>query len=190
MHKAELRKLYLTKRAALSDAAFSKKNRGIIENFLVFFDFSKITAIHCFLPIIKQHEIDTWPVIQTLYKQHIKIIVSKSNMQDSTMQHYLFEPWTKIVENKWGIPEPVTGTLFPVAQINMILLPLLTFDKHGHRVGYGKGFYDRFLPQCAPHTLKVGFSHFPPVSKISDVQSHDVSLDFCITPKKVWVFKA
>ena len=70
----------------------------------------------------------------------------------------------------------------------MVLVPLLCFDESGHRVGYGKGFYDRFLTKCRPDTQKVGLSYFPPVKEITDADSFDIRLDLCLTPEKVWRF--
>jgi len=69
-----------------------------------------------------------------------------------------------------------------------VLVPLLSFDKKGFRVGYGKGFYDRFLMQCKSDCIKIGLSYFDPIDVIDDADEFDVPLDFCITPQKVYVF--
>jgi 5-formyltetrahydrofolate cyclo-ligase len=87
-----------------------------------------------------------------------------------------------------GIPEPVQGELIPDEQIDLVFVPLLAFDKKGNRVGYGKGFYDRFLAQCRPNTQKMGLSFFCPIDEISDVDPWDVKLDSCICPDKIWTF--
>ena len=70
----------------------------------------------------------------------------------------------------------------------MVFVPLLVFDQHGHRVGYGKGYYDRFLDQCSESTLKVGLTFFDPVTKIEDIETHDISLDFALTPERIYAF--
>ena len=70
----------------------------------------------------------------------------------------------------------------------MIFVPLLAFDVAGHRTGYGKGFYDRFLAQCRPDVIKIGLSFFEAEGKISDVSTTDIVLDYCITPDKVYTF--
>jgi len=64
----------------------------------------------------------------------------------------------------------------------------MAFDLKGYRIGYGAGFYDRFLEQCRPGILKVGLSHFPPLDQLIDTNDHDMKLDFCITPYKVYKF--
>jgi len=67
-------------------------------------------------------------------------------------------------------------------------VPLLAVDKKGYRVGYGKGFYDKFLPSCKKECLKIGFSYFEPVDEITDKDQFDVPLELCITPHNIYVF--
>ena len=74
------------------------------------------------------------------------------------------------------------------AEIDLVFVPLLAFDKKGFRVGYGKGFYDKWLAGCRPDCIKVGFSYFEPVESIDDRHEFDVPLNLCITPHNVYVF--
>jgi 5-formyltetrahydrofolate cyclo-ligase len=69
-----------------------------------------------------------------------------------------------------------------------VLIPLLAFDRKGHRVGYGKGYYDRFLRTCRKDVVKIGFSYFDPVEKIEDASRYDVRLNYCITPNDIYRF--
>jgi 5-formyltetrahydrofolate cyclo-ligase len=90
--------------------------------------------------------------------------------------------------NSWGITEPESGELVSPKCLDMVLVPLLVFDKQGKRVGYGKGFYDRFLSQCRSNVLKVGLSYFKPIEKIGDADTYDIPLDICVTPDEIWYF--
>jgi 5-formyltetrahydrofolate cyclo-ligase len=101
------------------------------------------------------------------------------------MSSYILTPDTQIVENRWHIPEPMNALPFADADLNMILVPLICFDKQGDRVGYGKGCYDKFLA-CRSNLIKVGLSLFAPVEIINDAQPFDIKLDFCIMPQTVW----
>ena len=89
----------------------------------------------------------------------------------------------------WGILEPTeeTSVRLNPTDIDIIFIPLLAVDTQGHRVGYGKGFYDRFLKQCAPQARFVGLSFFEAENKIPS-DSHDIALDYCVTPKNTYTF--
>jgi 5-formyltetrahydrofolate cyclo-ligase len=87
--------------------------------------------------------------------------------------------------NEIGIPEPNHGKIIKTEQFDYVFVPLLAFDNSGQRVGYGKGFYDRFLKKCSAHCQFVGLSLFDESVEISDVNRNDVKLDYCITPNKI-----
>ncbi|MFM8832750.1 MAG: 5-formyltetrahydrofolate cyclo-ligase, partial [Cytophagales bacterium] len=78
--------------------------------------------------------------------------------------------------------EPANGNMVYTPDIDLVLVPLLAFDKEGHRVGYGKGYYDRFLKGCKSSCKKIGLSFFNAVEKISETTSLDFKLDDVIVP--------
>jgi len=191
MHKTALRKQFLKQRQQLPPAVFKEKNRLLAHNFVHAFDLKTIQYLHIYLPILKKNEINTWSIIEFIFQHypHITVLISKSNFKTCQMDNYVLTPHSMIAENKWGIPEPV-DTTNPIAhqKIEMIILPLLCFDKHGYRVGYGQGFYDRFLHQCRKSVVKIGLSLFEPIDDIVDKHNHDMKMDFCITPDSIWTF--
>ena len=71
----------------------------------------------------------------------------------------------------------------------MIFIPLVAYDLIGNRVGYGKGYYDRFLKSLNSNTLKIGLSLFEPVEEIIDINNYDISMDICVTPNSIYDFK-
>jgi 5-formyltetrahydrofolate cyclo-ligase len=95
---------------------------------------------------------------------------------------------TKFITNSYGIPEPTQGNEISPELIDMVIVPLLYFDKSGYRVGYGKGYYDRFLKKCRKDCLKIGFSYFPPAESIEDINEFDVPLDYGICPDAIHEF--
>ena len=106
------------------------------------------------------------------------------------LNHYLLTDNTKLKKSKWNIPEPIDGIEILPEKLDVVFVPLLAFDEMGNRVGYGKGFYDNFLADCRPETLKVGISLFAPIKKITDVFETDVPLDYCVTPEQNYSFVA
>ncbi|MES2731243.1 MAG: 5-formyltetrahydrofolate cyclo-ligase [Bacteroidota bacterium] len=195
MNKAALRKYYLTERKKLSEEQLSYDSQAICTGFFNWItshysELKAIQSIHCFLPIRKQKEVDTYLIIDHLRKQfpHIQLIISRVRLSDYSLENFVWNEHLQVQENAWGIPEPMGGDPFPAEKIDLVLIPLLIFDQNGHRVGYGKGFYDRFLAECRLNTLKVGLSLFEPIAAISDTTEHDIRLDACITPEQLWTF--
>ncbi|WP_259016009.1 5-formyltetrahydrofolate cyclo-ligase [Emticicia fluvialis] len=190
MNKAALRAAYLQKRKELSGTDSQTYSQRIHDWLFKSFPVHNYAAIHTYLPIKKKIEVDTQLVIDTL-KQDFKagIVVPKSH-DDGTMTNYWLKDDTILLENKFGVPEPVNCSPLTVnaQEIDMVLIPLLAFDKRGYRVGYGKGYYDRFLTRCRPDVVKIGVSFFDPVEAIDDVNDTDIKLDYCITPNGIWSF--
>ncbi len=187
MKKAELRKIYLEKRLKLSDREYQTLNQQLLQQFKQL-DFEGITAVHLFLPMLQTKEPDTGPLIkylQTVYPQ-IKRVFPKADFQQKTLTHFLDDEALVIAENRFGIPEPISGNQFYIDKNSIVMVPLLAFDSIGNRVGYGGGFYDRFLAGCAIGTQFIGLSFFEPVDWIEDANVLDVKLHRCILPGKIW----
>ena len=188
MIKSELRKIYLAKQRSISPEERAVKSKQIADRLFAEFDLSRIKFLHCFIVIEKFNEIDTTIIFQRLWKESpaIRTIVPRVEVETGEMQNLKFGPDTELVKNIWDINEPWHNEYFETANIDMVLVPLLCVDIFGHRVGYGKGFYDRFLSQCRTDCLKVGLSYFEPFPEISDAGDLDERLDFCVTPENIY----
>ena len=189
MKKQELRKIYLEKRRQLSETKYEMLNQALLQQFITL-DFSGTTAVHIFLPMLRTKEPDTWLLIkylQTAYP-HIKRFFPKANFKQKKLLNFLDDEQLVIAENKFGIPEPVSGNQFYIDKNSIVIVPLLAFDLQGNRVGYGGGFYDRFLAECELGTRFIGMSFFEPVDWIEDTDELDVKLQQCITPEKIFSF--
>jgi 5-formyltetrahydrofolate cyclo-ligase len=190
MLKAVLRQEALRRRSHYPAEEVAWRSQRVCDQFFASFSLANIRILHLFLPIGRQKELNTWLLIEQLRKAHpgIAMAVPVADLRQTTLTHFLLKPDTTLVENQWGIAEPVGAVEVPAEAIDMVLLPLLTFDLQGHRVGYGKGFYDRFLARCRPDAQKVGLSLEPPVPQITDTHPFDVSLDAAVTPDEVFWF--
>lgn len=188
MLKKDLRKEFLTKRKALSEQEIERFSQKIHDWFVRSIPVHAYSTIHTFLPIKRNNEIDTWLIINTLQKDFATDIIIPKSHEDGTMTNYLLMKETVLEENKWKIPEPTSNIQHPSSSIDLVLIPLLCFDKKGYRVGYGKGYYDRFLAECRPDVIKIGLSVFEPVDEITDIDEFDIKLNYCITPNKIWSF--
>lgn len=102
------------------------------------------------------------------------------------MDAVIFNEDQSVEFNAFGIAEPIGTELVEPDEIDLVIIPMLAFDREGNRVGYGKGYYDRFLSRCRHDCLKVGLSFFDPVDEICDVHPGDVRLDMCLTPEHLY----
>ena len=188
MNKKELRAKYKALRQQLSAQEMEDKSLAIANNLLKLDVWNK-TYYHLFLSIKEQKEVDTEFILQILAGKDKEIVISKSDFDTLKMTHFLLTDNTKIKKNEFNIPEPVDGLEVPTSKIEVVFVPLLAFDTNGNRVGYGKGFYDKFLSECNPNTIKIGLSLFEAETAIEDVISNDIPLTYCVTPTKVmkWI---
>jgi 5-formyltetrahydrofolate cyclo-ligase len=187
MLKKELRQKYKSLRQQLTIAQIEEMSLATA-NKLLSLDIWNKTYYHLFLSIEEQKEINTENILQILMGKDKEIIISKADFETRNMTHFLLTDNTKIKKNEYNIPEPVDGIEVPSHKIEIVFVPLLAFDKKGNRVGYGKGFYDKFLSECQPETIKIGLSFFEAEESIEDVFESDIKLDYCVTPDRVYKF--
>lgn len=187
--KKELREEYLKKRDNLSELDIHRLNNDLLNEFKKL-TLKNIRFIHFFIPIKKFREPDTLPIIHWILKEHpeIEIVLSRCNLETNLMEHFIWDGRQELISNRWGIEEPHWGTKVLSQQLDAVIIPLLAFDKEGNRVGFGKGFYDRFLADCRADCKKIGLSFFDPIDKIDDIDAHDAKLDLCVTASKTWYF--
>jgi 5-formyltetrahydrofolate cyclo-ligase len=187
-NKKVLRAKYKALRQELNSTQMDDLSLMIANNVLKL-DIWNNTYFHLFLSIEDQ-EVNTEFILHLLQGKDKEVVVSKSDFSTLTMNHYLLTDNTRIKKNEYNIPEPIDGIEVPVHKIEVVFVPLLAFDTKGNRVGYGKGFYDKFLSQCKTNVIKIGLSFFEPESVIEGVYESDVRLDYCVTPKRMYSFNS
>lgn len=187
MLKEDLRALYKKKRNSLDqkksqDLSFEIANRSLQLNIW------NNENYHIFFPIEKQNEIDTKLIIQIIQGKDKNVILPKVNLEENTMTNYLLTDSTLLKVNKLGVSEPISGIEIKPVQLEVVFIPMLSFDKSGHRVGYGGGYYDRLLKKCSRNCIKIGLSFFDPEDRIEDITQSDIKMNHCITPSKTYTF--
>lgn len=190
MTKQELRVKYKEERTLMPISKLERYSAAIVGH-LISFPWSTIKFLHVFMPIKKMNEPNICPFIDYMrsYVQDTSLVIGRSNNLDFSMRHFLFTEELYLEENRWGIMEPRSGIEMKEKELDAVLVPLLVADNYGNRVGYGKGFYDRFLMQCRPDCLKIGVSLFESVEHITDVGPFDIPLDYLISPSGLKKFK-
>lgn len=190
MKKSELRKLFIAQRKEITPNEKAEKSLLIFNNVFADFDFAKTNFVHCFLPIERFNEIDTHLFFNKIWQDfpQIQTVVPRVDFQTLEMKSLIYTAETELIENSWNIHEPTHDEFIAPEKIDAVFVPLLCADKRGFRVGYGKGFYDRFLKDCREDCLKIGLNYFEPIEEISDVNEFDIKLDFLVTPERVHGF--
>ena len=187
MNKKKLRAEFKNRRKNLSLEQINNYSLEIA-NLIITLPIWKYSFYHVFLSIKSLKEVNTEPLLAILSGKDKNITVSKTNFESRTMKHVLLQDNTILKLNSRNIPEPDNGIEISNKQIEVVFIPLVAFDILGNRVGYGKGFYDSFLKNCPKTTLKIGLSFFETEDSIIESEPHDIPLDFCITPNKVYTF--
>ena len=190
MTKSELRKVYLERRRSLPPDAHSTLSREIIDRLFTAVGFDSINAISCYVSLEHFGEVETGILFSRVWGVYPQIITTAPRIDAATheIDSPIYQRDTLIQKNRWQIPEPAGSEIVAPEALDLVIVPLLCFDGRGHRVGYGKGFYDRYLQKCRPDCIKAGLSFFPPVDVIDDVHDSDVPLDLCITPSETFRF--
>ena len=128
-------------------------------------------------------EIDDLEILELLEKKNYKIslpIIKKNNQMD-------FFKWSKndpLKINKHGIPEPVASKIF---YPDILLIPLVAYDNDLNRLGYGGGYYDRYIEKIekTKKVIKIGLAFSYQKLKKVPVNIHDKKLNFIITEKDI-----
>lgn len=186
--KNALRKAYAEKRNELTDRELNIFSEKIAQQiFSEFLRDEQPKNIHLFLPIARQKEVDLWFLVRRIWSETQHQIFVPKVVENQLETHNLTSE-TILKETKWGILEPTGKALSALPKFNLVITPLLYCDNQGNRVGYGKGFYDKFFSEMNEKTLKIGVNFFPPEEKIADVSPLDIPLDFLVTPEKIFKF--
>ena len=186
MDKSQIRTQYKELRKELSEIEVMDKSL-LIANRCLELPVWKEQIFHLFLTLEDQNEVDTALILTLLQGKDKEVVVPKIADAEH-LQHFLLTDQTRFQKNALGISEPVSGIEIEASKIDVVFVPLLAFDNKGHRVGYGKGYYDRFLATCRPNCIKVGLSFFEKEQDSFIIESTDIPLDYCVTPEKIYPF--
>lgn len=159
-HKKMLRQEMMAKRKALSKAEWADKSSIIKKQVLTCDEYINANVVHCFVSMNARFEVDTHSLINEMLKQNKRVIIPVTNLENGNLQHSELYDLSDLRENKWGVLEPKTIYSVEVSELELILVPLLAADIHGNRLGYGKGFYDRFLDTVEAPAIALLFQDF------------------------------
>jgi 5-formyltetrahydrofolate cyclo-ligase len=190
--KQALRTYYKKVRAELDPVEMSKMDEQIMVQFLKLgIQDSGFSYAMSYIPIRMTAEVSTEHINNYLFNHlqpPIQIAYPRTDFKTLEMEAVLPDAQTRYSQKWLRLTEPESGEILDPQKLDLVIMPLLAFDVKGNRVGYGKGFYDRYLAKCRPDVLKVGISYLPAVNQIEDVDQYDIPLDYCATPERLYEF--
>lgn len=189
MVKSIIRQQYLAKRNNLDTDELKVLEEKIVERFGTL-SLQGVAHLLSYYPIPSRKEFNA-TVCENLLKLEnpsLHVYWPRLNEADTTMDVIEVTSDTELIRNKYDILEPAGEEFAEPQIIDAVFVPLIAFDTKGFRVGYGKGYYDRFLKRCAQDVVKIGFSYFDAIDTIEDIDEFDVPLNYCITPMRVYEF--
>lgn len=188
--KEQARRWARQQRHRLDEISYKRLNEALFLRLVSLFCWDRLHSLHTFLPIIERREPDTWQLVHWLWQHHPQLQIWVPRVHGQQLEHSQLLPGIELQNSQWGVPEPALGAKPILATPpDLVLVPLLACDKQGNRVGYGKGFYDRFLAQLPHTTLRLGLSFWAPLPAFHDIEEHDEPLHLLATPAGVYDFR-
>lgn len=186
--KQELRSAYRQLRKSLKSEEIERRSKAITAQFQIWMEGKdQLKHFHLFFPIDRFNEVNTFYIKDFLEKREKVLYTSQVNQLKTDLETLKLPKEVEFFRDEWGIPIPQESILVSPGKIEVVLVPLLAYDKFGNRVGFGKGLYDSFMGKLSPDVVKIGLSFYEPEEKIQP-ESHDVRLDYCFTPEKIFTF--
>jgi 5-formyltetrahydrofolate cyclo-ligase len=188
MLKKDARNYFKVKRDTISPIDKQKWDDLILIEFQAI-EMPFLNYVFSFYPIEQNNEVNTFMITDFLHfkNPNLQICYPKTR-KDGSMQAIVCSADSIFEANEYNIPEPLDTETADPTVIDLVIVPLLAFDIKGNRVGYGKGYFDKYLKECREDCIKVGLSYYEPLDSIDDANEFDVPLDFCITPQRTYVF--
>jgi len=189
MTKAELRIQYKQKRRDITPKEKLKLDDLLLIKFQQLY-FPQVAVLLTYWPSEKHIEPNTH--LFSSFMRHtipgLEIAYPIIDRNTGSFDAVTIDEDTVYTTNSYGITEPKDGIIIDPDTIDLVFVPLLVADMHGYRVGYGKGFYDKYLTNCREDVIKIGFNYFAPVDKIDDTQLFDIPLNYLVTTEDIYEF--
>ena len=175
LDKKALRREIGLKKRAMTAAQIEDYSRELAGRLYETEFYKEAKSLYCYLPY--NQEVRTWPILERARADGKRVAVPK--VYGDEMKFLWLDDFTQVAEGAYTIPEPVFDEPVADDETALILMPGLAFDPTGHRVGYGGGFYDKYL-EAHPHHKLVALCYPFQLFTHLDVEDHDVPVDLVI----------
>ncbi len=172
MNKQELRRAIRERKRAMTEEEIVERSNVLAEKFYNSPAYQAASTIYGYLPY--NQEVRTVPMLQRALDEGKRVAVPK--VYGEEMRFIYLDDLTQVSKGYAGIPEPIADAPVADDQRALVLMPGLAFDPQGHRIGYGGGFYDRFLAQ-EPHHPTLALCYEFQMQAHLDTEEFDIPVD-------------
>ncbi|HID11086.1 MAG TPA: 5-formyltetrahydrofolate cyclo-ligase [Candidatus Latescibacteria bacterium] len=176
MTKAQLRRQILRLRKALPPNEVRRLSAAVLSHLYASELYRNSHVVHTYVSV--DNEVDTWPLIVRALKEGKQVVVPVVSGK-GRLRHSVIDYISELVRGKWGLWEPRCFRDTDLAAVDLVLVPGVVFDRRGYRVGFGGGYYDRFLSQVSAPKVGLAFG-FQVVSRIPE-DPHDERVGYLAT---------
>mgnify|MGYP006303390527 CR=1 FL=1 len=177
--KEKFRSKLLEQRESISATEYFGASAAIIERLKDQPEFQSAKTVHSYVSMNKRREVETQELIIEMLSKGKQIVVPVTNIDEHTLNHVHLTSFKDLETNKWGVLEPKSGTEISPSALDLVIIPMVAADEYCNRMGYGKGFYDRFLKQV--HAPKIGLIFEQNVVDELPTEEFDIPMDKIIT---------
>lgn len=180
--KNTLRKKLLEVRKVLPVSQVEQASEKIVKECIELIPWREIKSFHSYVPINNRNEINTWPLLEYVWKNYSHVLTAVPTIQNDQIVCMEVDNQTKWQKNTLGIPQPINSkNIDNTFQFDVIIVPCISFDRVGHRLGYGKGHYDKFLT-TQPNALTICIAYSILETKpFLPHEHHDVTMKYIAT---------
>ena len=181
--KEALRRRLRSQRKSISEANFATWSATIVDLLQKQEEYRQANTIHCYVSMNKRREVNTHPLIQKMLEAGKTVVVPQTQFKDHSLRHFKIPSFDDLTKNKWGVLEPEGGENVAIKELDLVVVPLVAGDRERNRIGYGGGFYDRFLSQVA--CPKIGLCFEQNILSELPTEPFDIALDKIISEEGI-----
>lgn len=185
MTKVSIREYYRQRRRLISPTEKINSSQALAQFFIDNFDYHKKNiAVY----LANDNELDVQFLVEILWKKESHVFLPVINLTTQHLQFAAYSSSTMMKENQYGISEPESHLFIPPENLDIVLMPLVAFDKTGTRLGMGKGYYDKSFAFCREAQAKpvlIGVAYSCQYCDKLPVDDWDVPLASILTEKKL-----
>lgn len=181
--KEKLRENLLNQRESIPEPEFYGASAEIIEQLKEQNEFQGANTIHCYVSMNNRREVETRELIKEMLNKGRQVVVPITNFENVSLTHVELTSYGDLKVNKWGVLEPQKRREISPEKIDLVVVPMVGADMDCNRIGYGKGFYDRFLKEV--ECPKIGLIFDQNIVEKIPTEDFDIPLDKIISERRI-----